>query len=91
MKKQKQKTINPTAMPEMVNHHKMREVTPSQAASQNLEADGRPLDKVKQLQTWFKTAKVASGHSDGFLGVAKKEVSIDSGTDKSMLYKGKKK
>ena len=91
--KQKSKTIKPSEFEEMVSNHKNREVTPPDNFEKNDKGEiVRKLDKVEALQTWFKTAKdpALSGQSV-FNGVETQDISVDLGTGKEMLYKGKKK
>jgi|SRR5215469_5449963 len=98
MKKQKQSTIDPKAMPEMVHNHRMKQVSPPQEASRGM--DGKyAVSRAEAAQYWFKAAK--EQHPDnGFLGVGLKDVDAKEATGKfennkpaesMMLYKGKKK
>lgn len=92
--KQKNKTIKPSEFDEMVNSHKNREINPPETSHKD-EKTGeivRTTDKVEALQTWFKVAKdpKQSGES-AFLGVDTKDLSLDHGIGKDMLYRGKKK
>jgi len=98
MKKQKQETIEPKAMTDMVDNHRMKQVSPPQQANRGL--DGRySVNRAEAAQYWFKAAK--EQHPDGgFLGVPLREVDTKEATGKfennrpaeaEMLYKGKKK
>jgi hypothetical protein len=98
MKKQKQETINPKDMTEMVDNHRMKQVSPPQQANRGM--DGRyAVSRAEAAQYWFKAAK--EQHPDnGFLGVSLKGVEAKEATGKfennrpaeaEMLYKGKKK
>lgn len=92
MKKQKQKTIHPHAMPDMVQNHKMREVAPPESARRDPmlanKAKGETL--AKAAQEWLRTAK-SQNPSAGFLEVPSEGLAPTQGQDREMLYKGKKK
>lgn len=92
MKKQKQKTIQPASMPDMVQNHKMREVSPPESARRDpmmaREAKGETL--AKAAQEWLRTAK-SQNPSAGFLEVPSEGLKPTQGMDREMLYKGKKK
>lgn len=89
MKKQKQTTIKPSEMTQMVNEHKVRQVSPPQEASRG-ENGLYSISKAEAARHWFKAAK-GPDPSKGFLGVESHKVDEKSATDKEMLYKGKKK
>jgi len=91
MKKQKQGTISPSEFDEMVNQHKMKEVSPPQEANKSLESGSYPVNKAKAIQTWFRTAKLSSGHVEGFLGVPQSSIDKDHGIGREMLHKANKK
>ena len=98
MKKQKQDTIDPKAMTEMVRGHKMKQVPPPPEANRN--ADGKySLSKAEAAQYWFKAAKEQHPNK-GFLDVPQRDVDHKEVTGKfennrpaeaMTLYQGKKK
>ena len=89
MKKQKNTTIDPKQMPEMVQNHRMKHVAPPAQAARG--PDGKySVNRAEAAQYWFKAAK--EQHPDkGFLGIEQREVKAQEATDREMLYKGKKK
>jgi len=92
MKKQKQKTIQPQAMTDIVQSHKMREVAPPESARRDpmlaKQAKGETL--AKAAQEWMRTAKTQNP-SAGFLEVPSENLKPTQGQDREMLYKGKNK
>lgn len=87
MKKQDQKEIKPGQMLDMVNSHKMKEVSPPSEATRGM--DGKyGIDKIKAAQLWLKQAKGDAG--GGFNGVPSESIDAKETQDREMLYKCKK-
>jgi hypothetical protein len=90
MKKQKQKNIGTEMFGDMVQNHKMKEVSPPEGANRNM-LDGKQSMTVKDAAaTWFKAAK-QQNPSSGFLEVPSEGLKPNAAFDREMLYKGKKK
>ena len=92
MKKQTQKTIQTSSFTEIVQSHKMKEVSPPDSGRKDgmvmNTAKGQTLAKL--AQEWLRTAK-SQNPSSGFLEVASENLKPNQGLDREMLYKGKKK
>lgn len=90
MKKQNQKNIATNMFGEMVQNHKMKEVSPPEGASRSM-LDNKPSMTIKDATAnWFKTAK-QQNPSAGFLDVPSEGLKPNAAFDREMLYKGKKK
>jgi len=88
MKKQKQKTIAIKEFDDIVNNHKMKEVSPPETKGDMLS--GKSALTVKEATaTWFKAAK-QQNPSSGFLEVPAENLKPTAAFDREMLYKGKK-
>lgn len=92
MKKQSQKSIATDSFTEIVQNHKMKEVSPPESARK----DGMIMNKAKgptlaaAAMEWMRTAKTQSP-SAGFLEVPSEGLKPTASQDREMLYKGKKK
>jgi hypothetical protein len=90
MKKQNQKNIGTAMFGDMVQNHKMKEVSPPEGANKNL-LDGKKAMNIKDATAnWFKAAK-EQNPSSGFLEVPSEGLKPTAAFDREMLYKGKKK
>lgn len=91
MKKQAQKTLKPASFTEMVQNHKMKEVAPPESAKKDpmmvSQAKGETISKA--AKEWMKSAK-SQNPTSGFLDVASENLKPTLGTNREMLYKGKK-
>ena len=92
MKKQKQVELKPAAFSEMVQQHKMKEVSPPDSARRDPmimnKAKGETI--AKAAKEWMRTAK-SQNPSAGFLDVASENLKPTLGQNSEMLYKGQKK
>lgn len=95
MKKQKSKTIHVNLQPGKAKGNMKHEVEMPSTGHRD-ERTGqvvRTASAAHALQTAFKTAKDPQQNSgqSAFLGVPSDTLKADHGTDRQMLYKGKKK
>lgn len=95
MKKQKTKTLHVSLMPEAAKGNVKHEIEMPSTGYRDSKTGQivRTTSAAHALQTAFKTAKdpkQQSGQS-AFLDVRTQTVNADHGTDRQMLYKGKKK
>lgn len=91
MKKQNQKNIGTGMFNDMVQNHKMKEVSPPEGASKSSLLDGKqPMTIKDATANWFKAAK-QQNPSSGFLDVPSEGLKPNAAFDREMLYKGKKK
>lgn len=90
MKKQKQKNIAIQQFDDMVQSHKMKEVSPPDSAKKDM-LSGKPTMNIREATVnWFKTAK-QQNPSSGFLEVPSEGLKPLAAQDRELLYKGKKK
>jgi len=90
MKKQNQKTLAPHQMETLVQGHKMKEVAPPDAAKKDMLTGKYSTTPAEAAKNWFKAAK-SQNPSAGFLDVPSEGLKPLAGSDREMLYKGKKK
>lgn len=91
MKKQKQKNIETGMFQDIVQNHKMKEVSPPEGASKTSLLDGKKSMTIKEATaSWFKAAK-QQNPSSGFLDVPSEGLKPTAAFDREMLYKGKNK
>lgn len=90
MKKQNQKNIKIKEFDDMVQSHKVKEVSPPEGASRSLLDGKQPMTIKDATANWFKAAK-QQNPSSGFLDVPSEGLKPSAAFDREMLYKGKKK
>lgn len=90
MKKQNQKSIGIKEFDDMVQNHKVKEVSPPEGASKSLLDGQTPMTIKDATANWFKAAK-QQNPSSGFLDVPSEGLKPNAAFDREMLYKGKKK
>lgn len=90
MKKQKQKNIAIKEFDDIVNNHKMKEVSPPEGAKKDLLSGKTEMTVKEATNNWFKAAK-EQNPSSGFLDVPSEGLKPNAAFDRQMLYKGKKK
>lgn len=90
MKRPAGKTLQVKEFDDLVQAHKMKEVSPPTEANRDLISGGKSNMTIQEATAkWFKTAKEQKP-SSGFL-VKDETVDISKSLDREMLYKGKKK
>lgn len=90
MKKQEQKTVGKSEMEELIKGHKLKEVAPPQEANKDMLTGKYNTTAAEAAKNWFKAAK-SQNPSSGFLEVPSEGLKPLAGSDREMLYKGKKK